>query len=306
MARSPAAWESIAKDWLVEVIERTPLDDVEALPVGWIVREAPPLIAEILGQISDPGAQRELTLPPAALERAASLASQRGESAIGRLPRELAALQTLLIEALRREVPERDSGEFARAVSRLAEVFGAVQSAAVESLAAARSGATRRDAGTGLPGVAELYEWIRVLLAEHRRTGEPFTLARIAVEGVERIAEAHGEEAAESMVGAVAGVLAAQLERRDRAFRVEAGELVAVVPGSDARGLLAFARGLGETIETSQSPAGARVAIAVGLVSCPEHGSGADELLRASEEAAWAALAAGELVAVGAASLQDR
>ena len=49
-----------------------------------------------------------------------------------RFPGEFAALQSLLIEALDRELPDRDRREFTRAVSRLAEVFGAMQAAAME------------------------------------------------------------------------------------------------------------------------------------------------------------------------------
>ena len=82
IARSPAAWERLAKNWLLEVIERSPLDEVDDLPLGWISHEAAPLIAEILGLLSDPGAARELRLSPAALERAASLAAERDPEAL--------------------------------------------------------------------------------------------------------------------------------------------------------------------------------------------------------------------------------
>lgn len=212
IARSPAAWERLAKTWLVEIIERTPLADVEELPLGWISQEAAPLIAEILGQLSDPGAARDLRLPPAALERATALAAERDvPSAIRRLPRELAALQVLLIEALDRELPERDRREFARAVARLAEVFGAVQSAAMESLIGVRSADAAPDPEPGLSSPAELHEWLRMLIDEERRTGAAFSLGHVEVEGIERIAKGYGESAAARMVTAVAGVLAGQL-----------------------------------------------------------------------------------------------
>ncbi|HYH60909.1 MAG TPA: diguanylate cyclase [Solirubrobacterales bacterium] len=149
IARSPEAWERLAKSWLVEVIERSPLDEVDDLPLGWIAREASLLIAEVLGQLSDPGAARDLALSPAALERISALAADRDpEVLVTRLPRELSALQSLLIEALDRELPERDRREFTRAVSRLAEVFGVMQAAALNALAG-RSEAGPR--GGGVP-----------------------------------------------------------------------------------------------------------------------------------------------------------
>jgi diguanylate cyclase (GGDEF)-like protein len=308
IARSPAAWDRLAKDWLVEVIERTPLADVDGLPVGWIAQEAPPLIAEILGQLSDPGSPRELVLPPATRERAAAFAAELGAGGAERLPRELAALQALLIQALGREIPERDRGEFARAVGRLAEVFGAVQSAALESLVRDRSGHAQRDPETGLPGPAELNEWLRILIAETRRSGAPFSLAHLEVEGVERIAAGYGEDAAWRMVAAVAAVVSGQLAGRERAFRVGEGQIVVLAEGREARALVELGLRLSDLVEGAQSRDGPRVAVSVGVASHPAHGERAQELLDAAEEAAWAARAAGELVALARereGSLQD-
>lgn len=298
LARSPAAWERLAKEWLVEVIERTPLDDIQELPLEWMSSEASPLIAEILGQLSDPGAARELRLTPAAQRRAQALAAALGESGAERLPRELAALQALLVEALGREIPERDRGEFARAAVRLAEVFGAVQSAAVESLVRERTGAAGREAEARLPGTAELREWVGMLLAEHRRDGQPFALAHLEVEGVERIQKGYGEDAAARIVGALAAVVGAQLAGRERAFRMGPGQLVALAPEREARDLVDLGTRIANVVEAAQVETGPRVTINVGLASCPAHGESEAELLGAAEQAAWAARAKGELMAI--------
>lgn len=307
IARSPAAWERLAKEWLVEVIERTPLTDLEGLPLSWIVQEAPPLIAEILGQLSDPGSARELELTDAARRRAASLATERlAASGAARLPRELAALQSVLIEALGRASPGRDRGEFSRAVGRLAEVFGAVQSAALESLVSERAAGAAPDPLTGLPGAAELHELLRMLLIEHRRTGAPFALGHVEVEGIERIASAYGEPAADRIVTAVARLLEGQLQQGERAFRNGPGQLIVVAAGEEAPALLALGARLGELVDEAQMEGGPRVAVAAGVAACPAHGDSAARLLEAAEEAAWAARAAGEPVALArAGSLQD-
>jgi GGDEF domain-containing protein len=307
IARSPDAWERIAKSWLVEVIERSPLDELEELPLSWIAHEAAPLIAEILGQLSDPGTLRDSRLSPAALERAASLARQRGAQAhLQRLPGEFAALQALLIDALDRELPERDRREFTRAVTRLAEVFGALQAASLGS-AADPNGAPASTAPGGQPGPeVALNEHLELMCAQHRATGLPFALAHFEVEGVERIAKGYGEDAAERMVEAVTGVLKGQLSGRERSFRAGLGQLVAVVPSSDASDLLTLAAAVSDTVERSQAGRGPRVEVAVGLASCPRHATSARELRNAAEEAAWAARAAGKPIAVaGIPALQD-
>lgn len=306
IARSPAAWERLAKEWLVEAIERTPLAEVDSLPVGWIAQEAPPLIAEILGQLTDPGPQRDLVLTPATRQRAAAFAASLGSGRAERLPRELAALQSLLIQALGREIPERDRGEFARAVGRLAEVFGAVQSAALESLVRERAGEAARDPDTGMPGPAELHEWLQIQAAEHSRTGAPFAVAHIELDGVERIASGYGKDAAWRIVTAVAVVVNGQLAGAERAFRIGEGQLVVLAPGAEARELVEFGVRIADVIESSQVERGPRVSVNVGLASCPLHGIEGPALLDAAEEAAWGARASGELVATAReASLQD-
>jgi diguanylate cyclase (GGDEF)-like protein len=307
IARSPAAWDRLAKEWLVEVVERTPLADVEELPLGWMAQEAPPLIAEILGQLSDPGSARELVLTPATRQRAASLAAELGAGGAQRLPRELAALQALLVQALGREIPERNRGEFAAAVGRLAEVFGAVQSAALESLVRERSGQAAKDPETGLPGPAELAEWLRILLTEHRRNGAPVGIAHLEIDGVERISAGYGADAAWRMVAAVTAIVSGQLAGQERAFRIGESQLALLAPGREPRELVELGVRLAEIVEDSQSDRGPRVSINVGISACPQHGDSAEALLEAAEEAAWGAKAAGHVVQVApTASLQDR
>lgn len=307
IARSPAAWERLAKDWLVELIERTPLGDVEAVPLAQIAAEAPDLIAEILGQVSDPGAARDLELPPAARERAASLASGRdAEAAAPAIARELAALQALLVEALGREIGERERGEYTRSVSRLAEIFGAVQSAAVETLIRESApAATAAEPAGGLPGVGELGDWLRILFAEQRAGGEPFALAHIDVEGIERIAAAHGGDGAERMVDAVANVVEGQTGRGRHAFRVGPGQMILLDASNGARGLLPAVERLAEVVESSQGESGPRVTVRIGVAACPDHAADPDGLIDAAEQAAWSAAAAGQPVAIAAGTLQD-
>jgi len=307
IARSPAAWERLAKNWLVEVIERSPLDELDELPLGWISQEAAPLIAEILGQLSDPGAARELRLSPAALERASSLVSGRDpEAVVRRLPGEFAALQSLLIQALDRELPERDRREFTRAVARLAEVFGAVQAAAMESLVGARDQDAPPAPAAEPDEVAALSEHLRALIGEGRRTGAPFAIVHFEVEGIERIAKGYGSDAANRMVEAVGGVLEGQLSAPQSAFRVGLGQLVAVIPGSAADDVLELASSVSDTVDRSQAGRGPRVEVAAGIASFPLHAVEADQLLDAAGEAAWAARAAGKPIAVARVpALQD-
>ena len=307
IARSPAAWERLAKNWLLEVIERSPLEEVNDLPLGWISHEAAPLIAEILGLLSDPGAARELRLSPAALERAASLAAERDPEALAkRLPGEFAALQTLLIEALDRELPERDRREFTRAVTRLAEVFGAVQAAAMESLVDREHPPARPEPAAALSESEPPDALLASLIAEQQRSGAPFAIAHFEVEGVERISKSYGAEASSRMVEAVAGILDGQLSGRERAFRTGFGQLLAVMPGVEAVGAVNLATAVADVVESSQAGRGPHVEVAVGLASCPLHGTTPAALREAAEVAAWEARAGGRGISIASVpALQD-
>lgn len=302
IARSERARAELAKAWLIRIIERTPLADLEDLPVGWISREAPPLIAEILDAVAngDPGA-----LDAGRAGEAASKLGvlRRGETAPARIPRDLAALHSLLIDALRRELPDGATGEFARAVERLAETFGSVQAGATEALVRKRAGEARRDQLTGLPGLTDLHEWLRVLLAEYRRYRHPFSLSLIDIEGLSRINDAYGRGAGDRMLVAVSSVIERQVRGSDRAFRTAEDEFSVIAPHQTAVGLRPMGERLAHLVESSQAGEAPRVGIAVGIASCPEHGESEDELWQAAEQGVYTAKAEGRHV--GIAGLED-
>ena len=295
--------DELAKAWLVRVIERTPLTEIGDVELDLLTTEASPLIAQILDGVTAPAAATEL--PGEWRNRARSLGQLRkGPRAPHEVPRDLAALHSLLIESLRRNVPERDNGDFARSVERLAEIFGSIQGAVTEGLVRERAGEPRRDELTGLPGGAELHEWTRVLLAEYRRYGQPFALALVDIEGLARINDAYGREAGDRMVAAVAGVIRSQVRTVDRPFRLTDDEFCILCPHAPAEHAKAMAERLARVIGGSQADDGPRIAISVGVASCPAHGDDPHRLLEVAEEATYAAKAAGHPVALAPEGLE--
>lgn len=281
------------------MLERTPLTEMEDVPIAWIVSEGPALIADIVRGLSEPISSRDFELAQEGLERVGQLGALRQGASALEIPRDLAALQALLIEALRREVPERQVGAFAASVERLAEIFGDIQAQVGERLVAERSGGATVDPLTGLPGEAELHEWMRILLAEHRRNGRPFSVILIDCDGLGRINEAHGREAGDQMLRAVSALVRRKIRTVDRAFRLADDELCVLAPDQSAAEALPLAEQLWEVVDRSQSSDGPLISITAGLAACPEHGTDAEGLLAAAEEASWAAKAAGRGVAVG-------
>jgi diguanylate cyclase (GGDEF)-like protein len=307
---SPTDREELAKAWLLRLIERTSLRDVGELSVSWIATEAPPLIAEILSGLGDPEAAQNGDMEAAERQRMAKVARLReGPTAPELIPRDLATLQALLIESLRRDVPEAEPGDFAAAVSRLAETFGTIQGAVTRDLVERRSGGAGNDPLTGLPGASALDEWLRILLAEQRRYEHPFALALVDIDGLSKINDAYGDEAGDGILTAVAGVIGRQLDAVDQAFRVGDDEFCVLAPHQDSAKFVPTATKLADLIANSQLDEGPRLAVAIGIASCPQDGDSPEALVEAAEQASYAAKAAGEPVATSNGSeppLQDR
>ena len=299
VARASQSPEELAKTWLVRLIEETPLANVSEIEVGLLTREAAPFIDEILRELGSPAGEIGLQPPGEAHSRVRGFGRLRtGARAPSQIPRDLAALQALLIESLRRDVPERDRGDFARSVERLAEIFGSIQGELTESLVRERAGAPRRDELTGLPGPAELHEWLQVLLAEYRRYGHPFAVALLDIDGLGRVNDAYGRQVGDAMVAAIATVIRDKIRTVDRPFRLEGDEFCVLVPHEQAVQARPMAERLAGVVERSQTGEAPRIAVAIGISSCPDHGEDADRVLEAAEEATYAAKAAGQLVAV--------
>jgi diguanylate cyclase (GGDEF)-like protein len=297
-ARIQMAQDELAKAWLVRLIERTPTSELGDLPVNVIAEEAPPLIAEILRELSSDA--DGVHLAPEGRRHARELGRmRRATDRPTQLPQDLAALQAVLVEALRREVPEREPGAFAASVGRLAGIFGEIQSAINEQLVEERSGGAERDSTTGLPGSAQLHEWLRILVAEYRRYAHPFALLMVDIDGLARINEAYGNEVGDRMVAAVGSAIEQQVRTVDRAFRLAEDEFCVLTPHQVASRVGPLADRLASTVNGWQHHDGPRMTVTVGVASCPEHGDDAERLLEAAEEATYAAKASGQRFSLG-------
>lgn len=304
--RSQPDREQLAKEWLLRLIERTPLNELGELPVAWIVQEAPALIAGILGRlgVDDPGA------PPGDAEERLTESLwrlRRGPDAAEEIPKDLAMLHSLLVETLEGGAPQRRRGDFPRAAERLANVFGEIQGAVNRSLLDQRAAAAELGIS---PQDSQLREWLRALLAEQQRYGFGFGIALVDVDGLARINDAYGRATGDRVVGAVGDVIRRQIRDTDQAFRYDEDEFVILAPHSSVAGLLALARRIAELIESSQAADGARIGVSIGVAACPDDGDTEERLIESATAATYAAKAAGRAVAtnpgVGPTVLQDR
>ncbi len=300
---SAAQCERLTREWLARIIERTALEHVAELPFSHLASLGPPLVKHIYGSLA-----ADAESVPAIGAPAVTLARLRtGPDAPREIATDIASLQRVLIAELRRDHP--DPAAFADSAERLADRFGAIQGEVARELVGELSPAASVDPITGLPGPAQLDGWLGALVAEQRRYNHPFALALIDVDGLGRVNEAYGRAAGDRMLAAVAAILRRQLRDVDQAFRLEEDEFAVVAPHTDAERLVTMATRVAGVITRSQGAEGPRIAIATGIVDCPDDGVSSERLLESATEATFAAKAAGAPVARSprgsAAVLQD-
>jgi diguanylate cyclase (GGDEF)-like protein len=306
LARLDRSREELAKAWLVRLIERASLEEIRDLPTERLARELPELISDLVRACSESnGDPYELTEEQT--ERATSLAALRAGREAGtaaELTRDVAALQSVLLHALRDELAESDPARFAEAAERLADATGAVQAAAVEELVRSRSreleSQANTDALTGLHNLRYLQRQMAQLLEVSKRYEQPFAFLLIDIDGLKRINDAHGHQAGDRVLMQVAMSLRRSVRNVDTAARLGGDEFSVLAPQQDSKKAAVLAERLAaaardEVVPPDEPP----ITLSIGVVSCPEHGDEAEGLIEVADRAMYRAKAAGEPVAVG-------
>lgn len=253
---------------------------------------------------------------------------------VRRLALGVAAQHAALLAGLRQELGDGEA--FAAAAQRLAEEFGAVTATAVDAAAAGRAPAASApfakvppaeavaqapqptEEPSREPAEAELHELVSLyrpghmrrrldqLVETNRRYGHPFGVAVFDASGPDtRNGDAGGGR--ETVLAIVGAALRDSIRIVDEAFRLEEDAICVLAPNlGTVEGVQMAERLLGQLDELERA-GGLQIAIAAGVVACPEHGADADQLLHKADAALWRARAVGQPVGVGALDpVQDR
>jgi diguanylate cyclase (GGDEF)-like protein len=231
-----------------------------------------------------------------------------GGSPAGRLARETAAQQAALLAKLAEEVGTDDGAALAAAAQRLAAEFGAVTAAAVDA-AYARAAAEVSTAEPlpwsppeELPSLyrpGHMRRRLDQLIETNRRYGHPFGVAVFDASGPgTRNGDPGG--GGETVLAIVGAALRDSIRIVDEAFQLEEDAICVLAPNLDTvEGVKMAERLLGKLDELERA-GGLRIALAAGVVACPEHGADADALLHKADAALWRARAVGQPLGVGA------
>ena len=287
----------------MRLIEHTRLEQIRELPTDRIAREVPPLIEEILRAVLSPGADTDVA-PGGEIERRAQAIVALRDEAGGptpELPRDIAALEGVLLSALKRELAEDPYG-LVDAVDRLARLFSSLQAMVLEDLLQNRSSElewlAHTDGLTGLFNLRYLQQQMDYLLGLQQRYGHPFALLVLDVDGLKRVNDSFGHAAGDQLLLGVAEAIRAATRSVDVAARIGGDEFCVLAPHQTASRAAVLADRLAESIELLESSDGARIGVSIGVVSCPEHSHDPERLLDLADGAMYLAKAAGERVTV--------
>lgn len=227
----------------------------------------------------------------------------------GRLAREVSVQQAALLAKLNEELGSEDGEALLATAQRLAKEFGDVTAAAVD---AAYEQVAAGVAAEPLPSsppeeLPSLYQpghmrrRLDQLIETNLRYGHPFGIAVFDASGPgTRSGDPGGGR--ETVLAIVGAALRDSIRIVDEAFRLEEDAICVLAPNLDTvEGVKMAERLLGKLDELEQA-GGLRIALAAGVVACPEHGAEADALLQKADAALWRARAVGQPLGVGALS----
>ena len=304
LTRLEESRDELAKAWLLKVLERAPLSDIERIPTERIVRELPDLISDIVRAVGRGGGSSADLLTVDAEERASRLASLSGRDAHAPadLARDIAALHSVMINALGRELQEEEAKVLVEAAERFATVFGAIQAAAAEELVRERSRElewlANTDALTGLYNLRYLQQHIRHLVGIQQRYGHAFSVLVLDINGLKRINDAHGHAAGDRMLMGVAAAIRATVRTIDTPVRMGGDEFCVLAPHQTSSGGKILAYRVGAAVEEIETPDKSQGGVSIGVAACPQHGTDPELLLEMADAAMYRAKASGERVEV--------
>ncbi|MGI8806181.1 MAG: diguanylate cyclase domain-containing protein [Thermoleophilaceae bacterium] len=304
LTRLESARDDLARRWLVRVIERSSLDEVAELPVDRIARELPGLVSELVRAAAEgPQEGAETASEERLVELLTDLRGRDRRDPV-ELTRDVAALQSVIAEALASSLSDHSARSVLGAVDRLSGTMLAVLGVAVSELGERRArqleGLSGMDAVTGLPNARQLRRQLAQFVAIQQRYGHPFALLALDIEGLRRINDAHGREAGDRALADVAAVVRGAVRAADSVARLDDDELCVLAPHQTALGGRAIGERLADAVGRLERPEGVPVGIAIGVAGCPEHAVEEDRLLELADEAMYRAKASGEPVAVAA------
>ena len=175
----------------------------------------------------------------------------------------------------------------------LASVFASAERAmrsAVEKM-------SRIDPLTGLFNSSQLYPMLEQEVQRTRRSERGFCLLMIDLDGLKAVNDTYGHHRGDEVLRALGAVIRGSIRNLDTAYRLHGDEFMVLLPETDFVGAFVVAEKVrigAEEVGLAAATVEMLTSVSVGLVSCPEDGTTADELMIAADRAMYQAKSLGK------------
>jgi diguanylate cyclase (GGDEF)-like protein len=155
---------------------------------------------------------------------------------------------------------------------------------------------SRTDPLTGLFNRSQLFVTLEQEVSRTRRSDRGFCLLMIDLDGLKAINDTVGHLRGDQVLGALGSVISGSIRNVDSAYRYGGDEFVVLLPETDIVGAFVVAEKIrvgAEELELTLGPE-SPASVSIGLVSHPEDGLSAEELMVAADRAMYQAKSLGK------------
>jgi len=156
---------------------------------------------------------------------------------------------------------------------------------------------SRIDPLTGLFNRGQLYPTLEQEVRRTRRSERGFSVLMVDVDGLKAVNDGLGHQRGDEVLRALGRSIRGSIRTVDSAYRYGGDEFLVLLPETDYAGAFVVAekiRGEAEEMGFRLEAEGASTSVSIGLVSHPEDGGTADELVRAADRAMYNAKSLGK------------
>lgn len=156
---------------------------------------------------------------------------------------------------------------------------------------------SRTDALTGLYNRSQLFPTLEQEVQRTRRSERGFCLLMIDLDGLKSVNDSYGHHRGDEVLRLLGGVIRHSIRLVDTAYRYGGDEFLVLLPETDFAGAFVVAEKIRSGTEEMGLAAGGGellTSVSIGLVSCPEDGTSAEELMIAADRAMYQAKSLGK------------
>jgi diguanylate cyclase (GGDEF)-like protein len=156
---------------------------------------------------------------------------------------------------------------------------------------------SRTDPLTGLYNRGQLFPTLEQEVQRTRRSERGFCLLMIDLDGLKAVNDSYGHHRGDEVLTLLGGVIRHSIRLVDTAYRYGGDEFLVLLPETDFVGAFVVAEKIRAGTEEMGLAAGdgeLLTSVSIGLVSCPEDGTTAEELMIAADRAMYQAKSLGK------------